>query len=360
MLLLVAAIFWQLDAKNTVSARVITYNKEPAVIDQAKADLQAFKGSSLHRKQLLCVTFTQPGVAFPLLEDNIAAMGGACDWAVVIYNGTAPTIREFCAELNGTLGNLIHCSRSDATLMQRTAWDERQGVDVVLSTPKTVLYHDLLPYLRGYQRVFLLDDDISLDGFNYTLLQQIWDCAFAEVPLIVQPLVAAQSPQYITYVNHQQWQTGARRAVLAAGTGLVEQQVPLFDAVFFEWFVRRVLVLTKPYALMYGADWGHDRSWCNAAKMYAQHVLQLPAHPAVCALMTGAPPVFHLNLRSMQNKRNHRELFRSNAAQVVKQYSVLFPTWATGEVIRPNNPLDRRMRPRFPLMFNLSYCPRML
>ena len=35
------------------------------------------------------------------------------------------------------------------------------------SIPKSVLYSDLLPYLYEYKKVFLMDEDISLVGFNF-------------------------------------------------------------------------------------------------------------------------------------------------------------------------------------------------
>eukprot|EP01031_Cornospumella_fuschlensis_P034829 gene34829-42179_t len=101
--------------------------------------------------------------------------------------------------------------------------------------------------------------------------------------------------------------------------GLVEQQVPLFDADFFAWYVKRVLVHTLPYSLQYGADWGHDRTWCRAARAYSIFVLGIPISSShvVCALLTKANPVFHLNLKNMRNKRLYREVFRSNANQVL-------------------------------------------
>lgn len=61
----------------------------------------------------------------------------------------------------------------------------------------------------------------------------------------------------------------------------------MFDSLFFEWFVRRVLILTRHHVIQHGVDWGHDRSWCNAAKAYGEHVLHWPNNTAACALLTG-------------------------------------------------------------------------
>ncbi len=122
--------------------------------------------------------------------------------------------------------------------------------------PKTVLYRELLPFVANYKRLFLLDEDVSLMGWNSTKLFMIWDCAFQQKPLIVQPLVA-EDTQYFDFVSHRVWRNRPEgENVIASASGLIEQQVPMFDAVFFEWFLRRVLAQTRMYALMFGVDWG--------------------------------------------------------------------------------------------------------
>ena len=115
--------------------------------------------------------------------------------------------------------------------------------------------------------------------------------------------------------------------MLASSVGLIEQQVPLFDSMFFEWFVKRVLALTRDKALELGADWGADRVWCSAANAYALKVLNwtIPEGPApspaepetlfktrrkavwelmnfnitACAVIVEAAPIRHLDTRSM-------------------------------------------------------------
>lgn len=309
---------------------------------------------SATRKELLCVTFTQPSTtATDIQRKNIAIMQAHCDWAVVLYNGTTESIGRFCAGSNSTQ-RLVHCARNADTLIARTAVDpNHNNTTVVLSTPKTVLYHDLLPLLPRYRRVLLLDDDISLVSFNYTAFEHIWNCAFAYPPLIVQPLITSSMNQDIIYVNAQQWSTN-HSSVLASGVGMVEQQVPCFDAIFFEWFVKRVLTQTKSFALQYGADWGHDFSWCSAARDYAKEVLGI-THPAPCAVITGSTPVTHLNLRSMQNKRRHRLFFQTNAVTVVKHYMQLFPTWVSSYGSQ-HNPLLEKNKQRYAMAYKLSYC----
>ena len=135
--------------------------------------------------------------------------------------------------------------------------------------------------------------------------------------------------QFFTYLNLDFWQRQQRKnkyssAVLASSVGLIEQQVPLFNSMFFEWFVKRVLALTREKALEMGADWGADRVWCSAANAYALKVLNwtVPEGPAPsrqsppkkrrkavwdlmnlnitsCAVIVAAPPISHLDTRSM-------------------------------------------------------------
>eukprot|EP01031_Cornospumella_fuschlensis_P034554 gene34554-41839_t len=296
---------------------------EQLALTRGKQDYLAYTASAT-RKNLLCATFTRPSkVVISIIQNNIRNMRGQCDWAIVFHNGTNTDIHRACDLYNSTYGNVIHCSRSPFTLPARFVLHPKTNVSIALSTPKSVLYHDLLAYLPKYRKIFTLDDDISLAHFEYPKLECLWNHAFSRPPLVVQPLVQAHTPQYLVYVNHPSWQKGDRMNVYASGVGLVEQQVPLFDADFFAWYVKRVLVHTLPYSLQYGADWGHDRTWCRAARAYSIFVLGIPISSShvVCALLTKASPVFHLNLKNMRNKRLYREVFRSNANQVLSKYN---------------------------------------
>ena len=94
--------------------------------------------------------------------------------------------------------------------------------------------------------------------------------------------------QFFTYLNLDFWQRQQLKnnyssIVLASSVGLIEQQVPLFiNSMFFEWFLKRVIALTRDKALEMGADWGADRIWCSAAIAYALKVLNwiIPAPSA--------------------------------------------------------------------------------
>jgi hypothetical protein len=166
-----------------------------------------------------------------------------------------------------------------------------------------------------------------------------WDCSFYPFPppLVAQPLIA-ESKQFFNFVGSKAW---SGKGVVASSGGLIEQQVPMFDAVFFEWFVKRCLSMTKQYAIDAGVDWGTDRSWCNAAKMYAREVLQLPKEYVHCGLLVAATPVHHLNTKAIATKRTNRREFLKKGFQMVDKYVNLFPTWTIIDITRSPNPLDR-------------------
>mmetsp|Transcript_7988 Transcript_7988/g.13276 ORF Transcript_7988/g.13276 Transcript_7988/m.13276 type:complete len:386 (+) Transcript_7988:142-1299(+) len=316
------------------------YHKEYDAIELAKADyVQAIEEQSkTPRKELLCVTFLKATIPVPTtLLENVNIMGSGCDWAIVMYDGEQQEVNAICNH-SDIAPKVVLCERNADTFHEPKT-----------SVPKTVLYQGLLPVLPRYHRVFLMDEDISLSGFNHSQLLTIWNCAFEQRPLIVQPLVV-ESNQYLVYVNERPWLEAPWTDVIASQVGYIEQQVPMFDSIFFTWFVKRVLSQTKEFSLKYGIDWGHDRSWCNAAKMYARDVLHWPVVSNESGIRETAPPcalvtqrgtgVHHLNKMTMKIIRGNAAVFRKHAFIVVQKYVDLFPTWVGMDMLNPNNPLD--------------------
>lgn len=220
------------------------YNRELAVIEQAKVDyaLSRENNSYYQRKVLLCAVFSRTATAaLSNTIKNIVHMGNSCDWAIVFYDGDRDNIVKFCTT-DAIVEKVIHCQRARESFKNKNSTDiSRRGI------PKSVLYVELLPYLRNYQRIFLMDEDISLLDFETESFLKIWDCAFRNQPppLVVQPVIA-ESTQYFNFVAQSTWkETG----IVATASGLVEQQVPFFDSIYFEWFVRRVLNDTRAIAI---------------------------------------------------------------------------------------------------------------
>jgi hypothetical protein len=129
----------------------------------------------------------------------------------------------------------------------------------------------------------------------------------------------------------------------------------MFDSIFFTWFIKQVLSRTKTFSLAYGIDWGHDRSWCNAAKMYAREVLEWSSTSQPCALITShGTTVHHLNKMTMQIIRGNVNVFRRHAFLVVQKYVDLFPTWVGMDMLEPNNPFSETNAKKFRQVINLN------
>jgi hypothetical protein len=211
------------------------YNQEMVAIEQAKLDYEFAKNQSVHhpRKELLCVCFVglDPNSTM-VLHRNIKYTRRLCDWAVVLYGGTPGEVRSICNIANSTFQNVVLCEKA-----KESAVSEK----LRKSIPKSVQYHTLLPVLPLYNRVLMLDEDISLRDLNLTTFLNVWDCAFPQRPLVVQPLIA-ENNQYIPYVNEKPWRAPQYRDVIASAAGYIEQQVPAMDSIFFEWYIKRVLI----------------------------------------------------------------------------------------------------------------------
>lgn len=195
------------------------YNKELEVINQGREDYRrAIELMDTHpRKDLLCVSFVKAASHefSSIVVNNILHMGQNCDWALVIYDGDKSEVISTCSDQRIS-SRLVLCERNADSFTS-----EHQ---TKTSIPKTVLYQTLLPVLPKYHSVFLMDEDISLEGFNFTSFMDIWKCAFSPRPLITQPLIA-ESNQYLMYVNEKPWTHGEWANVIASTVGYIEQQV---------------------------------------------------------------------------------------------------------------------------------------
>ncbi len=339
---------------------VVEYNQEMIAVE---AGTLATALNSTGRKGLLCVSFLK-ATSRPtdILRGNMKVMKGHCDWAAVFYDGTPAEVAQFCSKETRRISNMAHskshqtnqmvyCQRANDTLNRPkaliTTTDGAANITQTLSVPKSALYKEILPLLPNYENVFIMDEDISLKGFDYQHFSHLWRCSFGDDyrPLIVQPLIVERT-QYFPYVYVGAW-NATRGRVYAASAGLVEQQVPFFDATFLEWFVRHVLVHTREVALAQGVDQSLDRTWCRAASLYAAHVLHqdYTNRGGACAVIVGGPnttAVHHLNTRALKNKRTNRELYRQKAQVVNEHYKFLFPTWVQSDIRRAISPLDRK------------------
>lgn len=106
--------------------------------------------------------------------------------------------------------------------------------------------------------------------------------------------------------------------------------------------------------MQYAMDWGHDRSWCNAAALYAQEVLRWPligfnhTVPPPCALITSTETIaHHLNHHTMQIVRGRLKTVRKHAFIVVQRYIDLFPTWVGLDLVNATSPFNETNTERY-------------
>ena len=334
---------------------------EPAVLQEGHRFYQEYKKQLLHRPhphnkdiKMLCTAFVG-NISIPnrwVIEYNIAHSHPICDWAFIAYEEIDKQFLSSLCDIEG----VIYCKYSMALNSSNSKTHSRPK-----SIPKSVLYLDLLSLLQvrrqhdsPYHSVFLLDEDIYLGGFNLAQFIKYWRCSegIGHAPLIVQPLVAGVVKQYIPWLNVDAWKKrddqnfrkSRRTGPFVQEVAFIEQQVPMFNGVFFEWFLSSILSRIRSIALKNGADWGHDRCWCSAAQAFANEVLLQPNRYGcgifIIPKQQVSNVVYHLNFRSMKLKREQQVEFREKAANSVSKYIELFPTWVVTDILNTKNPFS--------------------
>lgn len=304
------------------------YNLELDAINEAKLLKIKWDEETIPRKSLLCGVFLSGNQGSLItLDKNIQQTQGICDWSIILYDGDEDII---CNKYK-KYSNVVNCMRNEESKAPRFY----KGTDIKMSIAKTVMYKDILNNIKQYNKVMLFDEDILLQDFNFDNYLTAWACVNKYEPLIVQPLIQ-ESTQYLFWCNLKSWDRPDTQDIVGHEIELIEQQVPSFDAKFFEWYVTSVIGRVRESIIANGADWGQDRSWCAAAKMFGEVVLKYPHGAPVCMLYPKSGAVHHLNGRTIQTKRLNRNLFREGARRVVQAYIDAFPTWVITDVMISN------------------------
>lgn len=369
----------------------------------------------MNMKPLLCVTFIKADYKnLNLLQNNMNIMKDDCEWAIIFYGGNDDLMNKFC-EL--TLKNEILSVNDISTsfilknnkeegsynvindqnvigdskkiiILCKKAENAKEKVFIDIPTadgkiirqfrsiPKSVLYQELLSIsITSYKHIFIMDEDISLHDFHVKRFLSLWKCSFQQFnhqnddenhhqqqsqyllsPLIVQPLIAERT-QYFPYVYAKLWEMQRFSGSIAATVGLVEQQVPFFDSLFLEWYIKYVLINIKDIALKYGVDQTIDKTWCKAAAAYSKYILKIDYHQynsASCAIIIDTPPVHHKNFHSLSNKRVNRKYYREKAQVVNSFYKSLFPNWVLEDITRKISPIDPKYGKNFRIIKNFN------
>lgn len=291
----------------------------------ASRESNAKERNAKRKKKMLCTVFLngyEPD--FDILHGNLNATQGTtngphCEWLIIFFGGDDKLISKFYSETGTGIDNLdghasigIQDSSSDgkakgsnttqtsSTYNHIVAAFDYMGPRAVSGTdftPKQMWYPLVVPYLEQYQRVWLLDADISIQHFDFDFLHKTFDCAgwgdgnqvhdgvdaaLPRGPIISQPLVL-EDTQYYSELNYGSYHREARKArgrrsrqgslakhrhLLAYRTKLVEQQAPIFHADFFEWYAISLVKPWLPVMLTMESTWGFDTTWCGAAEQY--------------------------------------------------------------------------------------------
>lgn len=258
------------------------------------------------RKPLLCTHFLiYTDALIEHVSRNIKSAEGWCtNWALIFFFGDEDKIREFKEQQKSVIfAKLYRMNTAQQTQSTRTF------------VPKPLMYQILKPLLGDYERVWMLDADISLQDFKFDDFFSVVRCLGA---LVSQPLITGNS-QSIPVLNRDfwddefpKWPQGflfdpKRGRPIAVRYRYIEQQVPVFDAAFFAWFIdRAVAPLSESYKAMLETDWGLDDIWCRAAQEYA--VVTKTASNAPCGIVLSTP-LNHLSVKlqnsSIQLKHSH-------------------------------------------------------
>lgn len=256
-------------------------------------------------KPLLCVVFQScSATGLAMFINNTCGMEAACDWAIQCYNEIPGGFSKFmCARLLELGVSVVHCAYTsrDKILANVISHDRRYSKESVESAahtiypllsegqfnnrilPKPLLYTQIQYLLSSFTHVWLLDEDISFDGFDVHNFLDIARCSYYPYPspLVIQPLIAGNTQVY-KYLNQRTWAAYADKFptqdIRSIGTGFIEIQAPFMHAGYFNWYLDTFVkpVLVPVHTL--GADWGFDCLLCRSATHYAIHKLQWEHH----------------------------------------------------------------------------------
>jgi hypothetical protein len=316
------------NAKSEILLKKRRTNKEFNAVLQAKAMKERYFNLSdsflATRKPFLIGTFinaTKP-ISKSLLHSNIAKMRGIADFAIIVYDGDSSDIADLCYANKEQVSAIVHCRRALISYVP--------GYRVI---PKPLLYNELIHYLPNYRKTMLIDEDISLQSFNYSEFMSIWDCAFYSIvphpPLVVQGLIA-QKTQFYNFVHYRTWKESSNLShVIAAETDFIEQQIPVFDSFFLLWFIEHVMSYTYMDSLVLESDWGSDGYWCAAAVPFAHHVYDVKNVSTYipCALIIGTSPFHHMNTHSLSTKKGTFGKYVQTGRKISGIWKQLFPSW---------------------------------
>ena len=248
-------------------------------VEEALFRLQKSEASKIpYAKSLLCASFiamnntSYEKVLLPNMKYTVAN-NHACDWVVIFYNNDNPSLLYRLRLDSIKLGvNLIytevHPYVSDPFLERK----ER--------LVKPVLLYRLMDYMLSYHRIWLIDEDIQLQGFNfqhfYNLLSNTYHPPNNNQllpPLLIQPLIRSEKNNHVCEYNlHKSWSnyssSSRNQTPEFIKSKFVQLQSPIVDSEFLYWFLDVILRPMLPTITLLEAHAGVEHIWCGAADTY--------------------------------------------------------------------------------------------
>jgi hypothetical protein len=240
--------------------------------------------------RLLCATVVQANQrSFDLLTSNIINMSEGCRWAIFVYAGDMKLAADYevqlkSMDLHGSIIVSYQYNISRLAIMEEYGiYPERfydgfpsQSEAVrhafeshhynIFTFPKPIVLMLLIPILHDYSYVWLIDGDLDLKGFDLARLLTNLECAFDRPIIVGQPLIY-ENTQYYEYINYRGWQNHTGE-ILAAATGFIEMQTPIFHSLYFEWFLRNFVArMIWPLHIL-GVDNAFDTYYCKTAEYF--------------------------------------------------------------------------------------------
>jgi hypothetical protein len=254
----------------------------------AKSHVEEKRKADRMINRMLCVTFTNADEdSLCTLTKRLQSMIDSCDWIIYVFGGNMTLADEFNAQIpsltlpysNRIVNFAYNMSRSDI-LLQYGIFPEAELEEVRSAVlrlpynqkifPKPMLMATLIPLLDQYQYTWIFDGDISISSVNITHVLHNLQCAFAHTPYVAQPLVYEDTQAY-DYLNLKSW--SSYPDVIAAATGFIEIQAPIFQSSFLAWYLKNIVGRAMWPTHILGADWGYDSIFCKSASIFAEEIL---------------------------------------------------------------------------------------
>ena len=317
---------------------------------------------SLSSSSMLCVVFIRfsHDWAIDFLKSNIAYAGSSCTvWGLMPYFPSSAPMVNAIESYNQSLQD--HAYNYNTSIMYILT--EYSNTNDKTRLLKGCLYTNLLPYLSSYDRVWLLDEDFTLEHFNFTEYFYYLNLPSGQLQytMISQALVTGQifyehlnyySPVWIeqrslTTTNH----TGpdpvsgsffpafvsdaaTSSPLIAFPTNFIEIQAPILNTTFLIWFLNRIQIpvihTLSTTTLDKCHDYGFPNTWCYAAHQYLLEIGQNydPSIHLPCAVIVGTSYTTHHDKKTI-GVGAKREAFHSEGERVKLIYQAMFPQlWA--------------------------------